>query len=159
MEICFSLGSNLGERTTLLNKAIEQLCANTGTYQIAISARHETDPVEGLPEEAHLLYLNQILICETEISAKQWLDIIHALEAKAGRLRTDFQNAARPLDIDIIYCDQQTSDTPTLTLPHPRAHLREFVLAPLAELRPDLVLPHQSSSISELLAMLNSKSS
>jgi 2-amino-4-hydroxy-6-hydroxymethyldihydropteridine diphosphokinase len=83
-----------------------------------------------------------------------WLDQFQAWEREAGRAPKRVHNEARPLDIDIIAWGGLIWKTPRLVLPHPRAHLRRFVLEPLAELLPDFVLPGQKTTVSELLRSL-----
>jgi len=77
-----------------------------------------------------------------------------ALEARLGRTRSGLANAPRAIDLDLIAFGTETRTTPTLVLPHPRAHERVFVLAPLAEIAPGLVLPGQQQTVSGLLATL-----
>ncbi|MFM8471448.1 MAG: 2-amino-4-hydroxy-6-hydroxymethyldihydropteridine diphosphokinase, partial [Limisphaerales bacterium] len=79
---------------------------------------------------------------------------LQALEREFGRQPKKVLNEARPLDLDLIAWGSEVRNTPTLTLPHPRAHLRRFVLEPLNELAPDFVLPGQTRTVAELLAGL-----
>ncbi len=82
---------------------------------------------------------------------------LQALERELGRRPKLVLNEARPLDLDLIAWGSEVRDTPTLTLPHPRAHVRRFVLLPLSELAPELVLPGQTRTVAELLAGLQSE--
>lgn len=82
------------------------------------------------------------------------LEKLQALEKELGRQRKLILNEARPLDLDLIAFGQARRDSPLLTLPHPRAHLRRFVLQPLSEVAPNFVLPGQSRTITQLLADL-----
>lgn len=95
------------------------------------------------PEFADLSFLNSAVLIETELPPLRLLSELHAIEAQAGRVRT-VRNGPRPLDLDIILYEGITCDTPELTLPHPRAAQRTFVLEPLADLGIDVSHLHQA---------------
>ena len=95
-----------------------------------------------------------MVVVETSLSPAAFSDAIHAIEAGHGRLRGDTPNLPRTLDIDIISIDNLILDSPALTLPHPRARCRRFVLQPLADLRPDYRLPGETKTVSDLLRAL-----
>lgn len=90
----------------------------------------------------------------SNLTPESLLAELQKLECEFGRQPKTVLNEARPLDLDLIAWGDEVRNSPTLTLPHPRAHLRHFVLCPLAELAPDLVLPGQSRTVAELLAAL-----
>lgn len=126
-----ALGSNLGDREAELRRALDAL-----TELVAASAVYETDPVGG--PEGQGPYLNMVVQLETDRSPDQLLETCRALEAVAGRVR-DAHWGPRTLDVDVLWIDGVTVDEPELQVPHPRLRQRPFVLAPLAELAPDLV--------------------
>lgn len=128
-----SLGSNIGDRADYLKRAIENLSQLPDTRLITVSSVIETEPV-GVPEEfTDMKYLNQVAVFETDLSAHEFSDRMHSIEDNMGRVRV-VRNGPRTIDIDLIDFGGIKMDTPELTLPHPRAKERDFVLAPLAEL-------------------------
>ena len=151
-----SLGSNIEPRKTFIEKAIQELDALPGTHHLRCSSIHETDPV-GVPKsESRRLFLNAVVVLQTSLPAHVFSAAIHAIEERLGRIRTGEHGAARTLDIDIITFGDTIMDTPELTLPHPHAHRRAFVLEPLAELLPDYVLPGHQQTVAQLLKNLAS---
>lgn len=153
-----SLGSNLpssyGSPRSTLDAALS-LLQEFSTEKIQCSSLWQTAPAD-CPEESPE-FVNAIAILkpgrgETPLSL---LLKLQALEIKFGRSRVITQNAPRTLDLDLICFGDIRLQTPTLTLPHPRAHLRSFVLRPLAELAPGLHIPGQALSVAELLAGLS----
>ena len=129
-----SLGSNIEPRTDYLDRARNALAALPGTRLVKASSVIETEPV-GVPAEfASMRFLNQVAVFETGLDAFGFSRRMHAIEDMLGRVRT-VRNGPRTIDIDLIDFGGQVVDTPELTLPHPRAANRDFVLRPLAELR------------------------
>ena len=129
-----SLGSNIEPRAEYLERARNALAALPGTRFVEASSVIETEPV-GVPAEfAAMKFLNQVAVFETELDAFEFSRRMHAIEDGLGRVRT-VRNGPRTIDIDLIDFGGQVVDTPELTLPHPRAADRDFVLRPLAELR------------------------
>lgn len=125
-----SLGSNLGDRRRFLSDAVDSL-----PDVVAVSPVYETDPVGG-PDQGR--FLNLVVQLETDLSPRQLLAVCHRLESGAQRVRTQ-RWGPRTLDVDIIWIDGVTVDEPDLVIPHPRWSERTFVLAPLADLAPELV--------------------
>lgn len=151
-----SLGSNIEPRKTFIEKAVQELVALPGTQHLRCSSIHETEPV-GVPEaERGLFFLNTVVVLQTSLSVQAFSKAIHAIEERRGRTRTGVYGTARTLDIDIIAFGDTIMSTPDLTLPHPRAHHRAFVLHPLAELLPDYVLPGHQQTVTQLLNRLAS---
>ncbi len=140
-----SMGSNLGDRTTHLRRAVDQLRAGSDPAVTAVSRVYETEPMGGPDDQG--AYLN--LVVELAVAAVddpfRLLEQCHRLEAAAGRVRT-VRWGPRTLDVDVIWIDGVVVDDPELTVPHPRWRERRFVLAPLAELAPDLVGPDDLES-------------
>ena len=135
-----SLGSNIEPRADYLAKALAALAALPGTRLVRASAVIETEPVDVPPEFAAQRFLNQAAVLETTLDALSFSRRMHAIEDRLGRVRT-VRNGPRTVDIDLIDFGGVRMDTPELTLPHPRAAAREFVMRPLAELGIDLSRP------------------
>lgn len=130
------LGSNLGDRERLLDEAVDRLVA---VGRVAVSPRYETDPVGG-PEQG--AYLNLVVELDTDLTARQLLEVCRRLEAAADRVRQE-RWGPRTLDVDVLWVGGATVDEPDLEVPHPRMWQRRFVLAPLRDLAPDLVSAEQ----------------
>ena len=131
--VFLSLGSNLGGRERFLEEAVESL----GRSVVAVSPLYETDPVGG-PKQGR--FLNLVVELDTDLSPRDLLAVCHRLESAAQRVREE-RWGPRSLDVDIIHIDGVTVDEPDLQVPHPRMNVRRFVLAPLADLAPELVPP------------------
>jgi 2-amino-4-hydroxy-6-hydroxymethyldihydropteridine diphosphokinase len=104
-------------------------------------------------------FLNSVIELATSLAPGEVFQRCQRLEIELGRPASHALNAPRTLDLDLLYCDDRRIDEPNLIIPHPRLHLRGFVLAPLADIRPGLILPGQEKSIAELLAELESHQS
>lgn len=136
-----SLGSNLGDREQTIRDAVTELAALPGVTLVATSGLVETAAVkpDGVDEDAPS-YLNAIAIVSTELDPGALLTAINAIEQRHGRVR-DVRWGDRTLDIDIVTFDDLVDDSARLTLPHPRAAEREFVLVPWLSVEPHAVLP------------------
>ena len=154
METGFSLGSNLGDRLTHLVAARRRICALPGVQELAVSPIYETDPVGVAPEYRHLAFLNAVLIVQAGLAPLDWRCATAQIEADLGRMRTADKFAPRTIDIDILYVGNQSFDAGGLIIPHPCWKTRRFVLQPLADVRPALVLPGSSESVVQALAKL-----
>ena len=128
-----SLGSNIEPRVEYLKRAIAALSALPETTFVKASSVIETDPVDVPSEFATLKFLNQVAIFETKLDPFDFSRRMHEIEDALGRVRT-VRNGPRTIDIDLIDFGGKVINTPELTLPHPRAHLRDFVQTPLREL-------------------------
>lgn len=136
VQVVLALGSNLGDRAAWLEFARRKIDALPETRLLKTAGNFDTAPVDVPEAFQELRFLNSAVLIETGLSPHALLAAVQEIERQAGRIRT-IQNGPRPLDIDIItYGDLQLA-TPELTIPHPRAHAREFVLAPLRELFPE----------------------
>lgn len=142
-----ALGANLGEAEATLRGALVGL-RSLGEVR-GVSALYRTAPVGGPPGQPD--YLNAAAELETDLSASDLLTALHTLEAQAGRTR-EVRWGARTLDLDLIVYGDQLSDDPALTLPHPRAWDRAFVLAPLSDLAPYLAHPRTGETVADALA-------
>jgi 2-amino-4-hydroxy-6-hydroxymethyldihydropteridine diphosphokinase len=142
-----SLGSNVGDRAANLQGAVEALADTPDVRLVTVSSVYETTPIgapEGSPD-----FLNAVLLVDTTLSVAMLLDRAKAVEAAFGRERGDM-NAPRTLDVDLIVVGDRLSDTDDLTLPHPRAHERAFVLVPWHEIDQRAQIPGRGK-IADLL--------
>ena len=146
VEVYLGLGSNLGDREKNIAQALE-LLGERGRV-VAVSPLYETDPV-GLTGP---LFLNAVCSFLTELGPHELLSFIKGIEARLGR-KPAF--SPRPIDIDILIYGELTMKGETLTIPHPRLVERAFVLVPLAELAPELVVPGRGERVSQLLARVS----
>ena len=128
MTAYLGLGSNLGDRRAHLRAAVDAL-----PDVVAVSPVYETEPVGGPPDQQP--YLNLVVALDTTRSPRQLLELGQALEAAAGRVRTE-PNGPRTLDVDVLLVGDLKVDEPDLVVPHPRMWQRRFVLAPLADVIP-----------------------
>ena len=145
-----AIGSNLGNSRETVESAIKRLRA-LSDEPILTSSLYETDPVDCPPGSP--AFTNAVVALKPragEIS-DSLLAKLQSLEQGFGRSRAGVRNEARTLDLDLIALGPEVRSDPSLTLPHPRAHQRAFVLAPLGEIAPDYVLPLQTQTVLELL--------
>lgn len=145
-----SVGSNLGDRLGTLQACVKAIGGLPDTDVLAISPVYETAPVGG-PVQPD--YLNAVLIVATALPPGDLLAAAHGIEAEAGRVRAE-RFGPRTLDIDIVSYAEEVSDDPALTLPHPRAHERAFVLAPWHDIDASATLPGRGA-VRDLLAGLD----
>jgi 2-amino-4-hydroxy-6-hydroxymethyldihydropteridine diphosphokinase len=137
------LGSNLGDRESTIRSAVAELEATEGVEVVAVSTLVDTEPVGYLDQPR---FLNGVAALETSRSARALLDLLLAVEARFGRDRAAVPaQGPRTLDLDLLLYGNAEIDEPGLRIPHPRLHERAFVLAPLAELEPDLEVPRKGS--------------
>ena len=132
------LGANLGDRERTLHDAVDALGSEEGIEIVAVSTLRETEPV-GVGEQP--LFLNGALELETTLTARELLDRLLEVEQRFGRVRVPGEHGPRTLDLDLLLYGDGVLDEPGLAVPHPRLHERRFVLEPLAELAPELVVP------------------
>jgi len=144
--VVLSLGSNVGDRLGYLQGAVDAL----RPFLLAVSPVYETDPVGPVPQAD---YLNAVLMAQDSGDAGGWLDRSQALERAAGRVRSQ-RWGPRTLDVDLIVVADLISADAALTLPHPRAYERAFVLAPWLDIDPDAVLPGHGA-VRDLVAGLD----
>ena len=116
------------------------------------SGLYETDPVDCAPGTAP--FLNAVVEIETSLTPDACLARLRDFEQSAGRTQIRESNSPREIDLDLLYLGDLRSNTPALQLPHPRMTQRRFVLQPLADIRPDLVLPTDQHTVASLLAQL-----
>jgi len=147
-----ALGSNLGDRSAELDAGISFLRFLAENNEVRESPRIETAPVDCPPGSPP--FLNSVAEIEIDSVLFPPLNLFGCLEEfeiERGRSPLRDVNTPRPLDLDIIYYGVERFDQMGLIIPHPRAHLRRFVLEPLSHLRPDLILPGQTKTVRQLL--------
>ena len=132
------LGANLGDRERTLHEAVSALAAEDRVEVVAVSALRETEPV-GVGEQPR--FLNGAAALDTTFESRELLDRLLDVEQRFGRVRLPGEHGPRTLDLDLLLYGDAQIDEPGLIVPHPRLHERSFVLEPLAELAPGLVVP------------------
>ena len=142
-----ALGSNIGDRRDILQGAVDAIAGIDGVRLTGSSPVYETVPVGGPPQPD---YLNAVVLADITVSPRVLLDQLHEVEAAFDRVRV-VRWGPRTLDLDIITVAGERDDDPELTLPHPRAHERAFVLAPWHDADPGAVLPGHGR-VADLLA-------
>ncbi len=130
------IGANLGDPLATLQAAIDDCRAIECTHLAAVSSLYRSAPIESSGPD----YVNGVVAVETSLSPLELLGRLQQIEARHGRLRPH-RNAPRSLDLDILMYGRQIIDLPDLSVPHPRMHVRAFVLLPLLELDPRLEIP------------------
>jgi 2-amino-4-hydroxy-6-hydroxymethyldihydropteridine diphosphokinase len=145
-KVYFSLGSNIGDREANLRAGIAAL-ARTGVRVTRVSAFYETEPVDYL-EQAW--FLNCVVEGKTEVQALELLRKLREIETRMGSKKL-VAKGPRLMDMDILLYGQETIDTAELQVPHPRMHLRRFVLVPLAEIAAEVLHPGLKMTVKELL--------
>jgi 2-amino-4-hydroxy-6-hydroxymethyldihydropteridine diphosphokinase len=147
--VFIALGSNLGDSRRILLQAMERL-QNLSDQPLVRSSIVETEPVDCPPGSPGFLNAVVGLFPRPEETPESLLLKLQALERECGRQAKKVLNEPRPLDLDLIAFGDAVRSTQPLTLPHPRAHRRPFVLKPLAEIAPNLRLPGQTKTVQEL---------
>jgi 2-amino-4-hydroxy-6-hydroxymethyldihydropteridine diphosphokinase len=154
MRTAVALGSNLGDRLDNLRAARQQICDLADIQPpVLSSAIYETDPVDCEPGAPK--FLNAVVEFGYNGDPLELLKSLREIEKTLGRACDHPRNVSRKIDIDLLYSGQTEINERELELPHPRMHLRKFVLQPLADIRPELILPRQGRTVRELLAQLD----
>jgi 2-amino-4-hydroxy-6-hydroxymethyldihydropteridine diphosphokinase len=139
------LGANLGDAAATVREAAQALARLPGTTLLALSSLYRSSPIDAPGPD----FVNAVARLSTRLSPHELLSALQALESAHGRLRP-YRNAPRTLDLDLLTYDHLQHEDAALTIPHPRAHLRRFVVEPMAELEPDGAIPGRGS-LSDLL--------
>jgi 2-amino-4-hydroxy-6-hydroxymethyldihydropteridine diphosphokinase len=150
-----ALGSNLGDSREIVLRAMDRL-EKLSTAPLLRSSLWETEPVDCPPDAAPFVNAMVGLTPSAGETPESLLQKLKALEVEFGRKPKTVLNEPRPLDLDLIAFGNEVRNSSALTLPHPRAHERRFVLAPWNEIAPHYVMPNQRLQISELLSHLGS---
>jgi 2-amino-4-hydroxy-6-hydroxymethyldihydropteridine diphosphokinase len=154
MRTGIALGSNVGDRLAQMREARRHLFALEMAAPPFLSSRlYETEPVGTDPDAG--AFLNAVLEIDYSGEPLELLTALQFIERQMGRPAERPRNAPRRIDLDILYCGDRTLLANDIEIPHPRLHQRRFVLTPLADIRPDLVLPGQTQTIAKLLATLH----
>jgi len=148
--VWIGLGSNQGQSEELLNRALRAIDALEQTRIVAVSPAYRTPPW-GVTEQAE--FLNAVAELETALMPAALLEALLAIEDSLGRVRVGERWGPRTIDLDLLVVDRREIDTLVLQVPHPRLHERAFVLVPLHDLAPELVIPGRGR-VAELLEAL-----
>ena len=143
------LGGNMGNRTALLNSAMFEISTHIGTI-IKTSTSYETEAWGMLNATS---FYNKVILVETRLTANDLMNACMAIEEKFGRKRSLKKYESRQMDIDILFFNAENIESASLTIPHPRLHIRRFVLEPLNEIAADFVHPIFNKKIAELLLL------
>lgn len=146
-----ALGANLGDPAATVLAAFAALANLPESRVVRSSSLYRTAPI-GITEQPE--FVNAVAELETTLAPETLLDALFDIEERFGRIRAD-KNGPRTLDLDLLLYNDQLIELPRLTLPHPRLHLRAFVLQPLAEIAPDLAIPGRGSVSAWLPAVAN----
>lgn len=152
-----ALGSNLGDRQAFLQHGLQELISHPKVQLHAVAPLFESDPVD-CPEGSQPFF-NSVVEIETALEPLALLDLLQSIQEQAGREKVHGHNTPRTLDLDILYADQRTHQDERLELPHPRMHLRRFVLEPLHAIAPQRDIAFSSGaskSVAQLWKELNS---
>ena len=134
-----ALGSNLGDREATIRDAVRELGDAPAVRVLGVSALIDTEPVGVVGQPR---FLNGVAAVETELTARDLLDLLLRVERGLGRTREEAApHGPRTIDLDLLLYGDEEIDEPGLTVPHPRLHEREFVLGPLAEVAPGIEVP------------------
>ena len=153
MRTAVALGSNLGDRFGNLRAARKAILRLSNVKPpVLSSAIYETEPVGCEPGAKK--FLNAVVEFDYEGDPASLLEQLIRIEEALGRRRDHSKNVSRTIDVDLLYCGSRNLESERLQLPHPRTHLRKFVLQPLADIRPELILPHERKTVRELLTEL-----
>ena len=144
-----ALGSNLGPSKELIHLAIDLLQKHVDA-RIVTSSLWKTTPMDCPEGSPSFVNAAMALHANSDLDPESLLHTLLSIEAKLGRKRSGIANEPRPMDMDLIACGPHQRNSTLLTLPHPRFHLRPFVLAPLSEVAPDWILPGQEKTIQTL---------
>mgnify|MGYP001940721409 CR=1 FL=1 len=141
-QVVLSLGSNVadsvhGDCVQILQQAVDLLVATAGVDGVNVSSVYRTTPVGPVPDQPD--FHNLVLVVETDVTPQRLLERANAVEQELGRART-IDGGPRTIDVDIVAISDEVIDTATLTVPHPRAHERAFVLVPWLEVDPQASL-------------------
>lgn len=152
--VYLGLGSNLGDKRSHINHAIQLIGMEAGEV-LDVSSFYNSPP---WGFNSRHVFLNAVLIISTEITPLELLNKTQRIEKRIGRKeKTEEGYEDRMIDIDILFYDNQIVNLPQLTIPHPCLHKRDFVLCPLAEIAPDLVHPVLKKSVRELSEEISNK--
>lgn len=154
METGISLGTNKGDLVDNLREARTGILQIKGTRLLACSPAYKTEPVDVPPEYSDKYFLNAVIIIFSDLAPQQLLEETNRIEKRMGRTGKNGPNLPRIIDIDLIYADHKTVLKDNVNIPHPKWAERKFVVQPLADVRPNLVLPGMNVTVAEQLSRL-----
>ena len=154
--ILVSIGANLGDPEAMIREVIHGISVDRNG-EFLVSHLWKTSPVDCPPDSPVFVNAAVVFHPKTHETPEALLDLLQEMERKMGRRPKKVMNEARLVDLDLIAWEDLRTSRPQLTLPHPRAHLRSFVLTPLAEIVPDFILPGQTVPIRKLLENLETR--
>lgn len=137
-EVYIGLGGNIGDSYAILNKAIEKIASIQGIYNVNVSRFYRATPVSSIPQDP---FVNAVCHFKTSFSARELLEQLQQVEKSLGKMEKQ-KDAPRIIDVDILFFGSETYEEADLKIPHPHWHERLFVIAPLADLTPDLYVPN-----------------
>jgi 2-amino-4-hydroxy-6-hydroxymethyldihydropteridine diphosphokinase len=143
-----AMGSNLGKRQTAIRSALERLRQIAGVEVVAVAALRETEPIDAPVGSGR--FMNSAVALETQLLPEELLVQLLRIERELGRTRDEVRNSPRTLDLDLLLYDTVVMNRPEIIIPHPRMHLRAFVLQPLAEIAPNVVHPTSGKTVQQL---------
>jgi len=149
--VFIGIGSNEGDRLARMSEAVRLLGETDGVRVAQMAMIFETEPRGGPPQEP---YLNTVLEIETALEPSALLGVCQEIERRLGRRPSAQRWSPRPIDLDLLLYDERIVEEPGLSIPHPRLHERRFVLAPLAQLAPELIHPTLRQPIRALAASI-----
>lgn len=148
-----SLGSNIGDRSNFLKKALKKLSSSYPIKLVNVSSIYETDPVGYTDQD---LFLNMVVQLDTELSPFELLKACLETEKNLGRKR-ETHWGPRTIDLDILLYNEENIITERLTIPHPRMFERSFVIIPLLEISPEAIIPSLNKSLREVADELSDR--
>jgi 2-amino-4-hydroxy-6-hydroxymethyldihydropteridine diphosphokinase len=154
--VFIGFGSNLGNRVDFCDRAVTLLSLLPHSQLLAVSALYEAEPVPDAGAPGEGWFLNGVVQLETDVTPQSLLEICREIEKSLGR-DPEHRSGPRTIDLDILFYGDRVFHEQELAVPHPRLHLRRFVLEPLVELEPTLIHPKLKQTVSQLLAQLTDR--
>ncbi|HKW86001.1 MAG TPA: 2-amino-4-hydroxy-6-hydroxymethyldihydropteridine diphosphokinase [Nitrospiraceae bacterium] len=151
--VYIGFGSNLGDRLDFCDRAVTLLSLLPATQVTAVSSLYETEPVNDAGNPGTSWFLNGVVQLETEVKPESLLEVCCEVERALGR-NQERREGPRTMDLDILFYGTRMINDPGLVIPHPRSHLRRFVLTPMVELDPDWRHPVLQRTVKDLLEHL-----
>ena len=152
--VYLGIGSNLGDPYENCIKAVEAIKGDPYCRINALSPFYRTEPVD---VEGENWFVNAVVSIDTSLSPAELIEMLLEIEKKMGRIRSGIRWESRVIDLDILLFGNEIINDKKLTVPHPRMHTRRFVMAPMADIAPELIHPVQGKSMSDLLGAIPSE--